>query len=221
MASRTLGRSRRAPGAAGSVRGGSSRRRGHDRGQPERHVDQEDRAPAGAEQVQRTRGRRRAADRATAARPITGPNTAKAFCWPSSPNSSRISPKPCGTMIAATAPCSARAAISVVALGASAHSTDASDEARRSRPSRTRRRPQRVAEPAAEQQRRRHGQRVGGGEPLQVGVGAAEVATDRRRRGLGDGRVQQVHDRRGDDDDQAEPRGAAGAAAPQRRPGGG
>ena len=66
---------------------------------------------------------------ATAPSPITGPTIANAFCWPSSPNSSRVSPKPCGTMIAAIAPCSVRAAISAPGDGASAHSAEAAPNA--------------------------------------------------------------------------------------------
>ena len=81
------------------------------------------------------------------------------------------------------------------AMGASAHSTDAATKPPMPTSS-TRRRPNDVAEPAAEQQRHRHRQRVGGGDPLEAGVGAAEVAADRRRGGLGDRRVQQVHDAR-------------------------
>jgi hypothetical protein len=53
--------------------------------------------------------------------------------------------------------------------------------------------PEHVAEPTAGEQHDGHRQRVRGGDPLQVGVGAAEVGADRGRRHVGDGRVQQVH----------------------------
>ena len=112
-------------------------------------------------------------------------------------------------MIAATAPCSARAAISAFGEGASEHSTDADHEsadADQQHPAAT----EQIAQPAAEQQRHRHRQRVGGGDPLECGVGAAEVATDRGRGGLRDRRVQQVHHRGGEDNEEAEPGGPAG-----------
>src|SRR5271166_3021134 len=73
--------------------------------------------------------------------------------------------------------------------------------------------PEDVAEPPAGQQSDRHGQGVGGGDPLDDGVGAAEFAPDRRRRDLGDGRVEQIHRRRRDDDAEGHP-----PPLPSRRP---
>ena len=65
--------------------------------------------------------------------------------------------------------------------------------------------PEDVAEPPAGQQPDRHGQGVGGGDPLDHRVGAAEFAPDRRRRDLRDGRVEQVHHRRRDDHAEGHP----------------
>jgi hypothetical protein len=61
--------------------------------------------------------------------PMTGPNTAKAFRWSASPNSSRISPKPWGSIAAAVTPWSTRATISAHIEGASAHSAEVATSA--------------------------------------------------------------------------------------------
>ncbi len=75
-----------------------------------------------------------------------------------------------------------------------------------------------VAEPAADEQADRHRERVRGGDPLELGEGAAEVGADGGRGGLGDRGVEQVHDRRGDHHEEAEPDGLLGGGA---RAGGG
>ena len=76
--------------------------------------------------------------------------------------------------------------------------------------------PEHVAQPAAQQQCHGHGQRVGGRDPLERRVGAAQVTTDRGGGGLRDRRVQQVHDQGGHDHGKAQPE-AARLESPARR----
>jgi hypothetical protein len=51
-----------------------------------------------------------------------------------------------------------------------------------------------VRDPAAEQQQAAEGQRVGGDDPLPVGVRDPEVALRRRQRDVHDGRVEDDHE---------------------------
>ena len=127
IASVTLGASRRAFGALGAVRG------------RKRRPAASARSPTGT--LTRKIARQPVPSRLTsirppptsgpaiAARPMIGPTTPSAFCWPSSPSSSRIRPKPWGTMSAATAPWSARPAMRAFGFGASEQSRRRDDEA--------------------------------------------------------------------------------------------
>ncbi len=77
--------------------------------------------------------------------------------------------------------------------------------------------PEDVTQPPAGQQPHRHGQGVGGGDPLDDGVRAAQLAPDRRGGDLGDSRVEQVHHRRRDH--RAERHPPPASHAPHRPPG--
>ena len=66
-------------------------------------------------------------------------------------------------------------------------------------------RPEEVAGAAAEQQEAAEDERVGVDDPLQVGVGDAEVGLDRRQRDVHDRRVEDDHELREADEDEDEP----------------
>ena len=117
-----------------------------------------------------------------------------------------ISDSAVGAANAPPTPCAARAASSQAWLVANPPSREASENS--TMPAmKTRRRPEQVAGPAAEQQQAAEGQGIGIDDPLKVAAGEAERALDVRQGHVDDGRVEHDHElcRRDDGEGQAQP----------------
>ena len=97
-----------------------------------------------------------------------------------------------GTISAAPAPCTARAAISSTAVGATAEITEAATKMTMPMAN-TRLHPEAVARRTAQKQQRRQQEKICVGDPLRVGKARSEIGADRRYRNRKHRAVDEPH----------------------------